>query len=161
MSKHKLLIISGVVGVLLLGIFSKVLYFHPTKIPAPAKYKGVTITLERTACYGICPVYKLTIYGDGKVNYTGEKYVTTTGTETTHIPAQEVVRLVDKFYEVKYFTLQNKYTASVTDLPTTITSITIDGKTKQIEDYYGAPKELRELENIIDQTVRSSQWVGR
>jgi len=30
------------------------------------------ITLERTPCYGYCPVYKVTILSDGTVRYFGE-----------------------------------------------------------------------------------------
>ena len=30
------------------------------------------ITLERTACFGTCPIYTITIYGDGRVVYDGE-----------------------------------------------------------------------------------------
>jgi hypothetical protein len=43
------------------------------------------------------------------------------------------------------------------------TSITIRGKTKSVQHYYGCegpliPKELSKLENKIDMTVNSSQW---
>ena len=41
--------------------------------------KEVVITLERTACFGVCPVYKLTIYGDGRVLYDGIRFVRTEG----------------------------------------------------------------------------------
>ena len=36
-----------------------------------ADLKTVTILLDRTACYGTCPAYKVTIHGDGRVEYTG------------------------------------------------------------------------------------------
>src|SRR6059058_5801427 len=34
--------------------------------------KDTLITLERTACFGTCPVYKLTISADGKVAFEGK-----------------------------------------------------------------------------------------
>ncbi len=37
--------------------------------------KDVVITLERTQCFGSCPVYKLTVYGDGRVVYEGGGFV--------------------------------------------------------------------------------------
>jgi len=40
----------------------------------------LVVRLQRTRCYGICPAYKLTIHGDGKVEYEGLKYVKETGT---------------------------------------------------------------------------------
>ncbi len=33
------------------------------------------ITLETTECYGFCPVYKLSLYGSGRAEFKGEKYV--------------------------------------------------------------------------------------
>ena len=37
---------------------------------APVEKDGVVITLERTACLGSCPNYKVTIQGDGRVQFT-------------------------------------------------------------------------------------------
>ena len=32
--------------------------------PTPDEISDVVITLERGPCFGACPVYKLTVYGD-------------------------------------------------------------------------------------------------
>jgi hypothetical protein len=41
--------------------------------PEPAAdYSNMVITLERTACFGTCPIYRLTIQGNGQVVYEGE-----------------------------------------------------------------------------------------
>ncbi len=42
--------------------------------------------------------------------------------------------------------MESEYTEMITDLPTTHIRI-FD---KKITDYYGAPKELKELEKLID-----------
>ncbi len=133
----------------------------------PIEFEEVVLTLERTACEGNCPIYKLTIYGDGKIVYEGKRLVNVTGTQTTKISPDKVKDLVNEFYRIDYFSLKEKYTIrcyrgicqDVTDLPTTITSITIDGKSKKVENYYGAPKQLDELENKIDEITNSNQWV--
>lgn len=65
------------------------------------------------------------------------------------------------FYAKGYFTLQDEYSAPVADLPTTTTSISIDGRYKQVINYYGAPEQLIELENMIDDIAKSERWVGR
>jgi len=72
-----------------------------------------------------------------------------------------VRELVKAFYETDYFSLKNEYSAQVTDLPTTTTSITVDGRFKQVINYYGAPEQLMELENKIDDISSSEKWVGR
>lgn len=155
--KQKILVIAGIVILLIVSL----IYLYPqlTQPPKPAEFSDVVITLERTACFGTCPVYKLTIYGDGRVVYEGERFVNVTGTQNSQISQEKIKELVDEFYAINYFALKDKYDAPITDMPTTITSITIGGKTKKVVNYYGAPKKLDELENKIDEITDSKKWV--
>ena len=157
--KQKLLIIGGII--VLLVIFYLYLYPRSTQPPRSGDFKDVTITLERTGCFGFCPTYKLVIYGDGRVVYDGKYFVKTKGIRNFQISQVKVKELVDEFYNIDYFSLQDKYDAPVTDLPTQTTSITIGGKTKKVVDYYGAPKKLSELENKIDDITNSKSWIGK
>jgi hypothetical protein len=126
-------------------------------------YKDMVITLERTPCYGFCPVYKLTIGGDGTVVYEGKDFVSIRNREETTISRDEIDQLVKEFKRIDYFSLNDEYTErTITDAPSVITSITLDGKTKTIEHYHGdfsAPEELTELEDAIDEIVNSDQWI--
>lgn len=124
------------------------------------------ITLERQPCFGFCPVYTLAIHGDGRVEYNGMDFVEVTGEQTSTIDPAEVQALADAFSEAGYFTWNDAYmTQEVTDMPYVFTSITLsDGTTKRIEHYHGdfsAPEALTELENLIDATANSAQWVGQ
>lgn len=125
--------------------------------------QDVVITLERTACFGTCPVYSLTIRGDGTVVYEGKDFVKVKGKAETTISQEQVEQLVSEFEKVDYFSLNDSYTErTITDAPTVTTSITIDGKTKTIEHYRGdenAPEALTQLENKIDEIVDSEQWI--
>ena len=55
------------------------------KTPTPEELKDVIITLERTECFGTCPVYRLTVHGDGRVVYEGIRFVEVEGTVKTSI----------------------------------------------------------------------------
>ena len=101
----------------------------------------------------------LTIYENGTVDYEGRNFVAVTGRQTSTIPQEDVRELVKHFYDIGYFSLEDEYAAQVTDLPTTTTSISIDGRFKKIVDYYGAPEKLRQLENKIDEIANSEVWV--
>ncbi len=127
--------------------------------PDPIDYANAVITLERTPCYGPCPVYDVTIYGDGTVVYEGYSNVAVTGTQTTQISPNDVKNLVDEFFAIDFFSLEDEYTANITDLPETYTSITVNGETKRIRDYSGAPWELMNLEHTIDLVAGTAQWV--
>lgn len=124
---------------------------------------GVIITLERTACYGFCPVYSLTVHGDGTVLYEGEDFVETVGKAENVISRKKVEQLISEFEKTDYDSLKDSYTErTITDAPSVITSITKNGKTKTIDHYHGdfnAPEKLTELEDKIDEIVNSDQWI--
>jgi Domain of unknown function (DUF6438) len=153
-------IVGLVVGIALVVSFS--LLFGPTaSFPPPNSIENVVITLERTVCFGSCPDYTLTIYGNGSLIYEGRNFVAVTGQQTSNISKDHVQELARAFYAIGYFSLEDEYSAAITDLPTTTTSIAIDGRYKKIVNYYGAPEQLIELENMIDDIAGSERWVGR
>ncbi|HLU11059.1 MAG TPA: DUF6438 domain-containing protein [Oceanobacillus sp.] len=133
-------------------------------MPAAAQDSEIVVTLERGACFGTCPIYKVTIYTDGTVVYEGERFVETEGTHTTTIEPEVVQQLIEGFEAAGYFDWEDEYTEmNVTDLPTIITSVTRDGETKRITRYTGdsnAPIELPYLESWIDMAAYTSQWTG-
>ena len=123
---------------------------------------NVAITLERNACFGICPIYSLKVFGNGTVVYNGERFVNMTGQKISTISQQKVRELVEEFYKINYFGLNETYNKIVkTDQPTVITSINITGVYKSVFDNYGsiAPQGLRLLENKIDEITNSSKWI--
>lgn len=154
-------VIAGlVVGIVLVVSFS-LLFGSSASFPPPNSIENVVITLERTVCFGSCPDYTLTIYGNGTLIYEGRNFVAVTGRQTSNISQEHIQELARAFYAIGYFSLKNEYSAPVTDLPTTTTSIAIDGRYKKIVNYYGAPEQLIELENMIDDIAGSERWVGR
>jgi len=129
----------------------------------PVTQDELVITLERTACFGKCPVYSLMIKGDGTVIYSGVDFVQTRGIQETTISIDAINQLVAEFEKANYFSLKDSYTAfGISDMPSANTSISIGGRTKAINHYLGdrsAPKQLTELENKIDEIVNSAQWI--
>jgi hypothetical protein len=135
---------------------------------AAADSKITKITLERTPCFGACPVYKLTIHQSGQVEYEGKNHVRQKGSGTGRISAEDFVKLVKKIEEINFFSLNDRYDGknpdgsgvTVTDLPTTKTSVTRGNRTKTVENYFRGPKGLKELEDLIDDVTKSAEWVG-
>lgn len=123
------------------------------------------ITLERSYCFGMCPVYSLTIGGDGTVTYQGTRYVNVVGTATSQIPVSDVQALVDQMMQADYFNLSVPATCPEgmwTDMPSSITSLSLDNQSHTIVYDHGnqcAPAILATLENRIDEISKSAQWV--
>ena len=134
--------------------------------------QDLMITLERTACYGFCPVYKLTITADGAVVFEGRQFVKQEGaTIKSAISQERLKQLMAEFDRVKFFSLEDDYMNNPrvcaeyrTDNSSAFTSVRIDGKSKAVRHYHGCsgpkvPKELTELEDKIDEIVNTAQWL--
>jgi hypothetical protein len=125
------------------------------------------IVLERTPCFGTCPVYTLTVNSSGVVEFDGKNNVKAKGMQTGKISAQSFAQLVKKIGEIDFFNLRDRYDgknpdgsgSTVTDLPTRKTTVTRGDQTKTVEDYFRGPPGLIELELLIDDLAKSSKWI--
>jgi hypothetical protein len=122
-------------------------------------YAGAVVTLERSTCFGFCPSYTIKIEGNGKVSYEGRENVKVKGAQTAQITPEAVKALVDEFFAIDYFALQDSFDSPITDVAHYVTSLSIDGKVKRVFDRDGAPKKLQKLEDKIDEAAGSTQWV--
>lgn len=129
-----------------------------------------SIALERTSCYGTCPSYKVIAYPDGRVEYEGKDNVKIKGKRISAISPKNFATLAKKVEEIEFFRLNDEYhsltnpdgsTSFVTDLPTYITTVTRGVFTRKVENSYGGPKRLYQLEQLIDEITNSAQWTGR
>src|SRR4051812_34085343 len=84
------------------------------------------VTLDRTACFGTCPIYKVTLRSDGTILYEGQRFVEKMGAYRG--TAYSFDRLARFILKENYFDLKDDYSANVTDLPSAITSVVRDGK---------------------------------
>jgi hypothetical protein len=128
----------------------------------------VVIRLERTSCFGECPVYTVSIDAKGNVTYDGANFVRVEGRQTDRIPVSRVLAILDIADRIGFFDLRDRYRTirnpdgtetMVTDMPTAFVTITRAGRSKRVEDYLGAPRGLKELEQQIDETARTKRWI--
>jgi hypothetical protein len=161
---------SGIVGPMRIGI-ATALFFLFASFPAAGgnvESDITKITLERTPCFGACPVYTLTIHRSGQVEYEGKDHVRQKGLRTSRISTGDFEKLVKKIDEINFFNLNDRYDGknpdgsgvTVTDLPTRKTSVTRGGRTKTVENYFRGPKGLKELEDLIDELTKAADWIG-
>jgi hypothetical protein len=115
--------------------------------------------MEKTPCYGRCPVYKIFVYKSGyavleaTMNVEGKS-----GAYRTTILKEEMKAISDKAMEIKYFSLNDEYNSPVTDLPSTKTSLNLNGKKKSIRNRHQGPRELREFEKFAEGIFMNQEW---
>jgi hypothetical protein len=114
------------------------------------------VTLERTACFGTCPAYKVTLRSDGTIIYEGREFVEMKGTYKGEVYAFD--RLARFILAQGFFNLKDDYSINATDLPSAITSVVRGGKRKKVLDYGGAgPLELWGIEMAIDGVLKNAK----
>ena len=152
--------------------------------PSPGKQAAVDpatrITLQRSACYGSCPDYKVTIDGLGRVTFTTDTRpvdavsavhrgyaesvgVLLPGTHHARIDPGEVRKLMERAAAADFFALKPVYRANMTDAPTYAVTIAAGKATKTVTDYVGLqagmPRAVQELEDAIDEAAGTKRWI--
>ena len=152
--------------------------FLLTALAAQAQQPGATkeikkdfIMLERGACFGTCPIYKVTVESDGRVTFEGFNYTKIKGKATARIKRSAFTKLAREFDKLKYFSLDDKYEPgtpncgrSATDMPYVRSSIQFKGKMKSISHYQGClsseiVRSLFALDRRIDQVAGTAKWI--
>jgi ankyrin repeat protein len=130
--------------------------------PALRPDSKVTITLQRTGCFGSCPLYTVTVSTDGIV-FEGGGYVVASGKHQDTVDPDEVRKLAKRFVAADFYSMDAMYRAGVTDNPTYVLSIAIDGQAKKVVDYVGSwegmPAVITELEDEVDTFAQTQRWI--
>ncbi len=146
------------------------LLFFAARSLAAADGKPISISLERTVCFGSCPSYVLTILADGRVTFEGRQYVKSKGIFRKKIAPAKLEPIFQKIEEIHFWELEDRYRTKknpdgsismITDMPTQYVTVKWPTKSKRVENYYGAPPEVLELEGLIDEIAGVSKWVGK
>jgi hypothetical protein len=131
----------------------------------------VAISLQRGGGMGWGPSYRILISGNGNVKYEGYGGVFTRGQRTARISKVAVDQLIEEFHKAGFFELQDDYRSAASDLPVCVIQFVAGPNTKKIVDYglhssdqegfrSGAPPNLLQLENRIDEAANSRRWVN-
>lgn len=126
-----------------------------------SEWEGSTIEFARGSCFGMCPVYMLTVHGNGKVYYNGYSH-TKEGVDSTTISQESVDVLFRTLVNNGFFQLESKYlNTSIPDLPSVSISLQHAQKTKTVQHTAGistAPKWVSDFDYAIDSIVNVDRW---
>lgn len=118
------------------------------------------VEMSKGVCFGTCPVYNISIKGNGEAGYEGIRFVKKEGLFTKKFTAQETNVLFNAFEKSDFWSFQDEYTEEVTDLPTTFLTFRYKGKEKKIRMYFGYPEELETLAGYVAEMAESEGWTA-
>lgn len=150
-------------------------------VPFPsAAPMDIAITLKRSACYGDCPDYSVTVTGEGKIRFSTNEVnfpggeaevhrlfnghsVLLLGTDDAEVSPLAVADLLDKFREAHFMGMKPEYVAEITDNPTYVLTLRVGNVIKQVVDYVGSevgmPASVTALQDAVDHLAGTDRWI--
>ena len=148
-------------------VFLVMCSLFPTALAAPSpddKGRDIEITLERGMCFGTCPVYSVSLFGNGTIAWVGEMYVEVIGNMTDSADPAMIKDLYDRLIEGGFLGLEDSYAfMNITDMPTAKLTVRNGTDVKQVYHYHGdysAPENLTQMEDAVDLVANTSRWIG-
>ena len=134
------------------------------------KENSLLVSLERTSCEGICPVYSLAVFADGKIIFIGKKFTDVQGVREFKISQKSVDAIYAELKRVRFLEFNNEYSPKMsdcgvasTDASTLILKATIENTEKSVSAYLGCHNEkvndLYEFSSFIDNAVGTSTLI--
>lgn len=119
-----------------------------------------SITLERTPCYGTCPVYTVTLYRSGMAELYAKSYLPKTGNFVGKIDVLSFGRLCYLLDHFHFSDFKDSYRGSWTDDTTCIVTARTSAKVaKKVSDYGSVgPIELWAIHQVIDRMRERIEW---
>jgi hypothetical protein len=126
----------------------------------PPTNHGITeIGIERTPCFGSCPVYSCIVSNDGTIRYQGKAHVEKLGTWEGKVDPDDFHALANYIARSNYINMAETFTSGRYDSESVYTTFVLRERRKVIRDYgRSGPPELWALENLIDGVIAGAVW---
>lgn len=139
------------------------------QVEAPAAPPPDVLVLERTACSGTCPVYRLTLQPDGHVHFAGVRDVAAVGERDWRIEPAFAKHLFGEFDRAGFAALAPRYSTEVEEFPGLALTVTRAGVTHRVqlggEGSAELPRDkdaerlLNRLATTVDKLTASGRFV--
>ena len=127
---------------------------------------SLTIEMWHSNCQVGCPVYKVTVHGNGAVEYIGEQFVKVRGAQASSLNEEQMQAVLVGFDRADFFSLEDQAFAWGYHTARVNVRIAVDGKTKAVSsDMYhiGAESGLQakfvEAAANLDRVIGTDRWV--
>ncbi|WP_417459215.1 DUF6438 domain-containing protein [Kordiimonas sp.] len=128
-----------------------------TRDPSPMHY----VKLSEGPCFGACPVYDLTIRGDGRVTFHGNRFSKLSGQHLAQRSVGQFLEVVETLKMQKFGELSGAYDRMSCKMPATDhPTVTIEVHTAELDktvQWYTGCRGLddrRKLERLVDELRR-------
>ena len=119
------------------------------------------IKMKKTPCFGKCPYFEVSIFNDGSIRYEGFKFVDMMGVYTSQINKKKIALIEDYIRQSDFFSLDEIYDARVTDLPSIIIEVNLNGRYHKVKGRYRIPDNFKMFTKFIDNLLLGvDSWIS-
>ena len=119
------------------------------------------IKMKKTPCFGKCPYFEVSIFNDGSIIYEGFKFVDMIGLYRSQINKKEIALIEDYIKRLNFFSLDEVYDARVTDLPSIIIEVNLNGRSHKVKGRYRIPDNFKMFTKFIDDLLLGvDSWIS-
>lgn len=129
------------------------------KTPYVAAQGEKLIEMEKSPCFGLCPVYRLTVYRDGGMKINAKQNMKISGIHTLKLDKSEIKSLRTRLEKMGLEKYKEEYREPVADAPSTEVLYFTDGQPKRIFTNFIFPEALQKITDELDQKVMGEGWV--
>ena len=119
---------------------------------------SVYFSMQRTACFGTCPSYTLTILENGTAYYEGGRYAAREGSYVGKVGAETMEKLWQMAETADFFSMEDTYDSKVTDLPSTIIRVHAKGRDKRVLARQGTPMAFKNFAEGAEELLAPVEW---
>lgn len=126
--------------------------------PAPPE-DSLVVYFEKTPCFGQCPVFKVRVFESGFAIYEGLNFAELMGKYSYRFSEKTLKEIYEMAEAIDYFNLESNYDdPRVTDLPSTISEINLNGKSHRVKARMGTPEKLKGFHENLGVMLREKDW---
>lgn len=121
------------------------------------------VSVESKLCFGYCPEYTLRLYGSGKVEFVGRRYVCDFGQHESTADTMEIRRLVEAMLAANFKGLPELATLPIPDSYLRLVTLQHGGHGHSVS-YYDSytdpdPRWLRSMIDELDRVAGTARWL--
>lgn len=114
--------------------------------------------MEKTACFGQCPVFVMKFYANGTVELNAKENLPQLGLFEMKLSKQDIKEFEAQLRTMNFCGLEEIYGSNAMDFPSTFVRYSCEGETKSVEAVTEIPENLQNFILTIDKLRQGGNW---
>ncbi len=116
------------------------------------------VAMEKSPCFGRCPVYSMKVYQNGVASYDGKQFSELEGLHVKRISNAALSELKSTLADANLFRFQDAYRSRLPDLQSVKITYYTEDRYKSIIGKDGRPEPVLKIQELLEEIVENGGW---